>query len=78
MKWFHTTAGKLIGTFGAVGIALTVVVLLCLLALVQTGKKLEIASTVELQEISTLAELEAGLNASAIILRDLGLNEDMK
>ena len=78
MRWFRTTAGKLIGTFGAAGLGLTVVVLLCLWALVQTGKKLEIASTVHLQEISNLAELEAGLNASAIILRDLGLNEDMK
>lgn len=78
MKWFQSTHGKLIGLFGIVGLSLTLVVWLCLFALVQTGKELEVVTTRDLQEISGLAALEAGTNASAIVLRDLGLNEDMK
>lgn len=78
MKWFHSTQGKLIGLFGGVGLALGLVVALCLVALARTGQDLEVVTTKDMGEISNLASLEAGANASAIILRDLGLNEDMK
>jgi methyl-accepting chemotaxis protein len=78
MNWFRTTAGRLTVTFGAVALAMTAVIVLAILALVRTGDELEQVSKQRLEEISQLAELEAMTYASAVILRDLGLNDDVK
>jgi methyl-accepting chemotaxis protein len=78
MNWFRTTAGRLTVTFGAVALAMTGVIVFAILSLVRTGDELEQVATQRLEEVAQLAELEAMANASAVILRDLGLNEDMK
>ncbi|MFM7334928.1 MAG: MCP four helix bundle domain-containing protein, partial [Tabrizicola sp.] len=78
MNWFRTTAGRLTVTFGAVALAMTAVIVLAILALVRIGDELEQVSKQSLEEISELAEIESLSYESAVILRDLGLNEDVK
>jgi methyl-accepting chemotaxis protein len=78
MNWFRTTAGRLSLTFGVVALAMTGVIVLAIVALGRTGGELEQVANERLEEISRLAAVEAMTNSSATILRDLGLNEDMK
>jgi methyl-accepting chemotaxis protein len=78
MNWFRTTAGRLALTFGVVALAMTGVIVLAIVALLRAGNELEQVANERLEEITRLAAVEAMTNASATILRDLGLNEDMK